>query len=296
LSFGSETGRTRSGTKGFSNKEKKQKKKKQDFHTHRRAYSQEGGPPNPEEVRARTVLALDRLGHQILSTEPGGYDLEDWTRNLNSLLDDFQEKVGDEHITDEFRARRQEALSYLSPASVSADIDAEIAKVTQEEEAAKGVLEQAQKKAAGRLASLREERDACAKELKAQKENLAELREAKQSRQFFSRILRSGPSTEQAEKAVEDLESKLRGLEEEIERSRKVRSMASGAPGEGDAAHLDALAKLEAAQNKLAELLSARQNKLQLTREREIATQALSGIITSMKLGQATSDGGAQVP
>ena len=76
MSFGSETGRTRSGTKGSSSKEKKQKKKKkQEFHSHRRAHFQESERHDPEEVRARTIIALDKLGHQVLSTEPGGYDL-----------------------------------------------------------------------------------------------------------------------------------------------------------------------------------------------------------------------------
>ena len=79
LSFGSETGRTRSGTKGISGKSnKKTKRKKQEYHIHRRAYAQESERLKPAEVRARTILALDRLGHQVLSTEPGGYDLEDW--------------------------------------------------------------------------------------------------------------------------------------------------------------------------------------------------------------------------
>ena len=185
MSFGSETGRTRSGSKGFSSKEKKQKRKKQEFHSHRRAHFQESGRLDPEEVRARTVLALDRLGHQVLSSEPGGYDLEDWMRSLNSLLDDFQEKVGAERVTDEFRTRSREALSRVVPSSSARDIDSEIEKQIQEEKEASAAVDEAKKRASDRLASLREERDACGKELKARKEKLAEIREANQSRQFF---------------------------------------------------------------------------------------------------------------
>lgn len=65
MSFGGGTGRTRSGTKGFSSKEKKQKRKKQDYHIHKRAHFQETERPDPEEVRKRTILALERLGHQV---------------------------------------------------------------------------------------------------------------------------------------------------------------------------------------------------------------------------------------
>jgi hypothetical protein len=297
MSFGSDTGRARSGSKGFSNKEKKQKRKKQEYHIHKRAHFQETERPDPEEVRTRTILALDRLGHQVLSSEPGGYDLEDWTRSLNSLLDDFQEKVGGELLGEEFRARRQQALNLAAPSSAR-DVDSEIEKLTQEEAAASEALEEAEKQASVRLVSLREQRDACAKELKAEKERLAEVREARQSRQFFSRILRTGPSTAEAEASVTRLEVKLKGLEDEIERSRKARSAArGGASGQGDPAYSEARERLEAARNKILELQSSRQSLLQLASEREAATKALSEMISSLKLGGAAQSGSrAQEP
>ncbi len=299
MSFGSGTGRTRSGTKGFSNKEKKQKRKKQEFHIHRRAHFQESERPDPEEVRARTILALDRLGHQVLSSEPGGYDLEDWTRSLNSLLDDFQEKAGAGLATEEFRKRRQEVLSGLAPSSSARDVESEIERLTKEEDAARTAVEDAEKRATARLASLRDERDACAKEIKAQKDRLAELKQANQSRQFFSRILRAGPSTAKAEETLAELESKLSRLEEEIEKSRKARSAGrGGAPGEGDPAYLEAQQRLEATRERLLDLQASRQNLLQLADEREAVTQALSQMISALKLDvPAPSDasGGAAV-
>src|SRR5580700_8076340 len=156
MSFGSETGRTRSGSKGFSSKEKKQKRKKQEFHSHRRAHFQESERRDPEEVRARTILALDKLGHQVLSTEPGGYDLDDWIRSLNSLLEDFQEKVGAERVAEEFRARTQEVLGRLVPSSSAKDIDSEMEKLTKEVGEARVGVDEAVKRTAARRASLRE--------------------------------------------------------------------------------------------------------------------------------------------
>jgi hypothetical protein len=277
LSFGSETGRARSGTKGFSRGEKKQKKKKQDYHTHRGPYREEERP-DPERVRQRTILALDKLGHQVLSTEPGGYDLEHWTRNFNSLLDDFEERIGEENMTAEFRVRRQEALGYLSSGSGAAAADEELAKLRAEEEAARRSLEDAERANATRLSSLREQRDACAKELKAKREELAEISEARESRKLFSRLVRSGPSTKEAEARVKELESRLRELEDEIERSRKARATTeSGEAGE-------AQGRLEAARAKLLEYQSSRRDRVQLTKEREVATQTISSIIASMKL------------
>lgn len=288
MSFGSGTGRTRSGSKGFSGKEKKQKRKKQEYHVHRRAHIQETERHDPEEVRKRTILTLDRLGHQVLSSEPGGYDLEDWMRSLNALLDDFREKVGDGINGDEFSARSQQALSGLVPSSSAKEIDSEIEKLSREEAAASAAVEEAQKTASARLTSLREERDACGKELKTQKERLAEIREARQSRQFFSRILRAGPSTGEAETSVAELESKLKRLEDDIERLRKARSAAGGGgSGEGDPAYLEAQQRFEAARSGLLDLQSTRQNLMQLAREREAATQTLSEMISALKLGQS---------
>ncbi|HEV2389294.1 MAG TPA: hypothetical protein VGS04_01080 [Nitrososphaerales archaeon] len=290
MSFGSGSGRTRSGTKGFSSKEKKQKRKKQDYHIHKRAHFQEAERPDPEEVRKRTIMALDRLGHQVLSSEPGGYDLEDWMRSLNSLLEDFEDKVGDGVVGDEFRARSQQALDRLVPSSSAREIEQEIEKTTEEQAAASAAMEEAERKASARLASLREERDASVKELKTEKERLAEIREARHSRQFFSRILRAGPSTEEAEKSVAELESKLKRIEDEIELMRKARSVAGGGvSGQGDTGYLEAQQRLEAARSKLLDLQSSRQSILQLAIEREAATQTLSRMISSLELGGSGS-------
>jgi hypothetical protein len=284
LSFGSETGRTRSGTKGFSGKAKKQlKRKKQEYHKHR-GRLQESENLNPEELSARTVLVLDRLGHQVLSTEPGGYDLEAWLRSLNSLLDDFEEKIGEQRVTDEFRKRREDALIPLSAQAASGDLNSEIRQLIDEETAAVGVLSDLEKQAAAKLASLRERRDACGTELRLEKEKLAQMREAKQSRQFLSRFMRSGPSTADGEQKVVELEARMRGLEDEIERSRKARmGNPSGSPDGADPARLEAQDKLQSIQKRLLELQSATQDKLQLAREREVATKSIADAISSMK-------------
>jgi DNA repair exonuclease SbcCD ATPase subunit len=298
LSFGSETGRTRSGTKGFSNKTKKLKRKKQEFHSHRRAHLEEAQQLDPEQVRARTTLALDRLGHQVISTEPGGYDLEDWTRNLNSLLDDFEEKVGADRITDEFHQRRHAALLTLVQPSASHDVDAEIERLIKEEAAVKEALAELARKSAAKLATLRAERDACEKELKLAKENLAELREAKQSRPFFSRLVGSGPSTDQAEAKVAELEAKLSRLGDEIDSHRRARSApVKSAPADGGSVNpnLEAEQKLETIQRRLDELKSAKQGMLQLSHEREIATKAISEMLSSMNLGPSGIKDGSQV-
>jgi hypothetical protein len=298
LSFGSETGRTRSGTKGVSGKaKKKEKRKKQEYHMHRGHFHEEE-QLSPEQLTARTVLALDRLGHQIISTEPGGYDLQAWLRSLNSLLEDFEDKIGIEKVTEEFRKRRDEALAPLAAPSSSGDVDSEIRKLTGEEEATRTLLSDLDRQTGEKIASLREQRDACQKDLKAERERLAEFKAAKQSRQFLSRLIRSGPSTADAEKAVSRLESKLKGIEDEIERSKKARiGKGDGSPERTDPARLQAQEKLEEIRKRLFELQSASQGRLQLALEREVATKAIADAISSMKLGGASpAEGVAQEP
>ena len=281
--------------KGSSSREKKQKRKKQEFHSHRRPHLDESGDIDLEQVRARTLLALDRLGHQVLSAEPGGYDLDDWTRNFNSLLDDFQDKVGEERLTEEFRARRLEAAGHIVPMDSSAELDSEIEKLVQEVVVLQGMLEEARKRAAARLASLRSERDTCAKDLKELRRKLAETKEANESRSLFSRVLRKGPSTEQLEANVAQLESRLAMLESDIDRLRKTRAVTEAEAGTDLSELAETERRLESSNDKLLELQSTKRNRSQLTKEREVATQIVSAAISSMRFEiPASSEGGAQ--
>jgi len=283
MSFGSETGRGRSGSKGFSSKEKKLRRKKQEFHTHKKSHLREEEQVDPERVRERTIIALDRLGHQVLSTEPGGYDLHAWLRSLNALLDDFQERLGADRLSQEFLATRQRVAQSLGPFTVPEDINKEIEALNKEAAAARASLDELERKAGAKLFSLREEREETAKSLKAKKERLAAAAEARRARSLFSRMLNTGPSTAEAERAVAEADSKLKRLEEDIETWLKTRSVAGGRSlGEFEAARLELLKRLEEIQKRLEELRAAEETKLQLAREREEATKALGDVIRAM--------------
>lgn len=289
LSFGSQTGRTRSDSKGFSSKEKKTRRKKQEFHNHRRLHGQEAARPDPEEVRARTMLALDRLGHQVISTEPGGYDLQDWVRSLDSLLDDFQDKIGTEHVTEELRARRKEAVEHLVGLSRSRTADPEIERLLREEMEARSALDDAERRATARLSSLRNDQEARERDLKAERQRLAAVKGARESRGLFSRLLRSGPSTEEVETSVAEIEADLRRIEEEVGKARK----AKGSTQEADSEVLEARRRLLSISEELMSRQEAAQTSLQLAQEREQATQAISGVISSMRLAAESGQSGA---
>lgn len=294
MSFGSETGRARSGSKGFSSKEKKLKRKKQEYHTHKRAHLQEETQLDPEQVRERTIIALDRLGHQVLSTEPGGYDLLAWLRSLNALLDDFQERVGADQLSPEFLAVRQRVTESLAPSGLPEDINKEVEKLTKEAAAARSSLDELEEKAAAKLSSLRAEREETTKKVKVQKEKLAATVEARRTRSLFARLVNAGPSAADAEKAVTDVESKLKGVEDEIETTLKTRSVAGGRSlGEFEAARLELLQRLDEIQKRLGEIRAAEETKLQLAREREEATKAVGDAIRSITF-KLTGEGAVQ--
>lgn len=295
MSFGSETARTRTSSKGFSSsRQKKAKRKKQEYHSHKKLHLQDESEADMEEVRARTVLALDRLGHQVLSSEPGGYDLHDWRRNFDALLDDFQERVGEGRMTEELLSRRREAEALLAPPASTAEVDSEIERLREEEGSARATVEDAQTRAANRLSSLRAERDKCIKELAEKREALQEVRRASQSRSFFSRVFGTGPSTAKAEAEVTERESRLGRLESEIEHGRKGRGLESDVD-EAKLAETDS--RLENLRARLLELGQARQERAQLTREREVAAKMVSDAISSMKLGPPVrAEGASQSP
>jgi uncharacterized protein YhaN len=272
--------------KGSSSKAKKLKRKKDEFHSHKKLHIQETGLPDLEQVKARTMLAFDRLGHQVLSSEPGGYDLQSWMKSFNSLLDDFAEKVGPGRLPTGFDDRRREISAALLVAPDSSDTDSEIAKLVQEQEVARKVVEDGARKAANRLNSLREERQKCEKDLKEETKKLADLNEEKQSRRFFSRVLRAGPPTAQSEATIKELESSLSKIAEEIERLQKLRAaITGGSPTDGSSELVDAQQRVESIQKKLDDLRLAKQGKRQFAQEREMAAKTMSDIVSQMQVG-----------
>jgi hypothetical protein len=282
LNYGSEAGRTRIGSKSSSNKTKKLKRKKDEFHSHKKLHFQEIEPLGLEQVKERTILTLDRLGHQVLSSEPGGYGLQSWMKNFNSLLDDFQEKIGPTRMPSEFDGRRREINAILNAQPDSSDVESEIEKLLGEQEDAKKMMEEEAAKRTVRLRSLREQRDGYEKDLKEEKRRLAELNQANQSRQFFSRLLKAGPSTAPTEEKIKELETSLSKTADEIDTLQNSQVSGSAVAG--------AKEKAESTQTKIEELRLSKQAKIQLTRERELAAQTMSEIVSKVQVAPSGTE------
>ncbi len=283
MNYGSEAGRTRFGS-GSSNKAKKLKRKKDEFHSHKKLHLQETEPLDLEQVKARTILALDRLGHQVLSPEPGGYDLQSWMRNLNSLLDDFQEKIGPGRLPPELDERRREINASLLASPDSSAIDSEMETLLREQENARRAIEEESEKAAAKLRSLQGEHDLRERDLMAEKKKLAEMNEANQSRQFFSRFLRPGPSTAKTDARIKELESDLSRIEDEIKTVQRARAAGAGGSTESNKTVAEAKQKIESSQKRLDELRLSKQALIQLAQEREVAAMSLSEVVSKVQV------------
>ena len=84
-----------------------------------------------DELKARTITALHKLGEQKFSEEPGGYSLENWTHGVEVLLDDFEMKMGHANLTPEYTERRRLLTEFVSKPIDVAPLDREISEVRQ---------------------------------------------------------------------------------------------------------------------------------------------------------------------
>jgi len=284
LSYGGSSGRTFTGRSRASSG-KKSRRKKQEFHRHRvRGIEEEG--PDAGQVRSRTILALDRLGHQVFSPLPGGYDLQRWTNNLNSLLDDYERRIGPDQLPPGFRKAREDALMLLRPVDTSS-LDAQIEKLGREE------TEESRKKSEeralleSRIRKARVEQESCSKELETERGKLAAAEKENREKGFFGRLLEGTQRTDELKAKVGDLERKLKIINDEVAKLRESLAGLAAKPSAGEAGTTDPA--------EIDRLVSERTEKLQLAKERELATMAIAELIARSEV-KSGIENGQQVP
>jgi chromosome segregation ATPase len=244
-----------------------------------------------DEVRKRSLESLEHLGNQKFSKEPGGYDQRGWLKSLKTLLDDFEDKIGKESLTEEFQSKRKEIEAEFSKRGDTAHIDAEIESVRKEEADIKAKLKEESERIASRLSAIGGEKTSKAQELAVEKANLDKVHEERKSVSFFSKLVgKSGPPTEPVQKKVDELENGLRMLEEETLNLQTVRKSIEGAKTAGAGIYQDLWTRLEALGTRVTELNVARETKAQLLHEREEATGALRKVIAELKLESPKKD------
>lgn len=278
---------------GKGSPEKKTKKAKNEFRGKRRVSPASSQEVPKEEVRRRTLEALEHLGHQRFTKEDGGYDLHRWLKGLKTLLDDFEEKVGISSLSEDYIAKRKAVEEEFSKGHDTSQIEAQIEEVRKEETEIRAKLKEESDRIASRLSAIGGEKTNKAQELEQERKKLQSLEQERRSISFFSRLVgKSGPSLEPQQKRVRDLEDGLKMLEEETANLQTVRKSLEGTGVVQGGIYEDLWKRLESLEKKTVELSEARETRVQLIEERAKATQELKNVISGLEFeGEATEEG-----
>jgi len=232
-----------------------------------------------EQLKSRTITALDRLGHQRFTLEPGGYSLENWIKGVNLLLDDFEEKVGVDKLSPEYVERRRELSDCLcTPINVS-EIDTDIDSARSEEDETLRKLDGTKIQFASRINELQDELARRSAELEAKKKELPSNETARrQSESLFRRIFsRNSAPANDAFEEVKELESEITTLSNEMHEQQRALKSIERHPWESPC--VEEWKKLQVLQAKLERLESEKSEKLQLAKEREELTTSIANAI-----------------
>ena len=240
-------------------------------------------PPklDPDELKKRTIIALNKLGSQRFSDEPGGYSLDNWARGVNILLDDFEEKMGEGRLPSDYFAKRRELKELLSNPISTSSIDREISEIKLKMADADGRIEAETGRIAARVAELKNERAGCSAELTREQARISNLAPERSSASFFRRLIAKKPRDSQVSKSrVGELEARLGVLDKEmLEQQNLLKSAERHSPESPLAGEWKALESLQAT---LEALESERSESAQLVRVREELTASIADTITNI--------------
>ena len=241
---------------------------------------QESPQLDNDQLRDKTIIALNRLGEQSFSPDSGGYSLENWARGVNMLLDDFERNVGEGKLSSEYISKRRELSELVSRPVATGSMDEKIAGARREIEAIEKKVDAERARIAGIIADLKAEQARCSEELELDRQaNLVSPQP--RSGSFLGRLFGNGPKAQPTDTTrIDELESRLQAIPIEIsEQKALLKSMEGGSQGSKAAEEREQLAALR---SRLGELESERSASLQLVKERKEITASIAGAIAAM--------------
>ena len=233
-----------------------------------------------DQLKSRTIIALNRMGQQRFSSEPGGYSLDNWIRGMNILLDDFEKGTDEEKLSSDYFAKRRVLNELLSKPIPTESIDRDISEIRQKMAETDGRIEAERARIASRIDELKNEQAKCSAELAREQARASNPAAERSSGSFFRRLIggNSKTSRQNSEGSVEELESRLGALAAEMtERKKLLKSVGSRSP---ESPVAEEWKVLQALQSRLEELESERSESMQLARVREGITASIAGEIS----------------
>lgn len=253
--------------------------KNQSFHR-RKIRIQEEPKLDFDQLKARTINALNKLGQQKFSTEPGGYALENWVRGINVLLDEFEEKAGAARLSPQYLAGRRDLNARLSRPVAVSEIDEEIAGLREGISGIERKVDTERAMLASKISELQAKETTLSGELERERRRVAAATAAKSTNSFMSRLFGRRAPKEDPGNRIGELESDLAALTSEILDLQRQVKMIDRRSAESQLA--EEWGRLDSMQTKLSELEAERLERAHLVRERAEVTGSMVDAISRM--------------
>ena len=252
--------------------------KNQSFHQ-RKIRIQETPKLDFDQLKAKTINALNKLGQQKFSTEPGGYALENWIRGVNVLLDEFEEKVGEERLSPEYLARRHELNDRFSKPVSTASIDEGMSTLRRDISDIESRVESERALILSKISELKAEQTRYTGELEREQRRVASATASKGTDSIFNRLLgRNKSQTENPESRIRELEARLASLPNEVlEQKQQLKMIDRRSP---ESSFAEEWKQVESMQTRLTELEEERLDRVQLVKERAEVTSSIADAIS----------------
>ena len=251
------------------------------FHQ-RKIRIQQAPEPDFGQLKARTINALNKLGQQKFSSEPGGYALENWVRGVNVLLDEFEDKAGATRLTLEYKARRQEMSDYLSRPASTSSIDAEMTELKANMSDIEGRIEAERVRVISRISKLKGDQASLLAELERERGRVGGATAEQRTPSYFVRLFgRKGNPTKNPENRINDIESKLAILPDEIlNLQRQLKTLDLRSP---ESPFAEDWKRLDSMRSNMKELENEKFDRIQLVKERAELTGPMADAISRIQ-------------
>ena len=233
-----------------------------------------------EQVKARTVIALNRLGHQKFGAESGGYSLENWVRGVGLLLDEFERKVGEGRLPKEYVEKRRLLNDYLLRRVDTSQIDDSISELRQKEADVVRKLGDERDKTKARIDELQKELAEVTAELDRLNAQPSDMPGPERSGSFFRRLFARGAASAPREEddVRAESEKKLQSLQNEKSEQQKVLKSIDRRDPDSPAA--EDWKTLESIQARIGVLESEKLERTQFVKERAEFTASIADVIS----------------
>ena len=255
--------------------------KNQSFHQ-RKIRIQETPTLDFDQLKARTINALNKLGQQKFSTEPGGYALENWTKGVNVLLDGFEESAGAARLSHDYLASRNGLNELLSRPVVLESIDENTSELRANMSEIENKIGAERASIVSRIEELKAAQARYSGELERERRRDADAAAAQSSDSFLNRLLgRRKTQADRPEIRIQELESKLASLPNELlEQQKQLKMIDLRSP---ESRFAEEWNRLDSMQTRLKDLEQERLDRIQLVKERAEATGSIASAISRIQ-------------